>query len=389
LAIAVLQHLQNWINDINDLVGQLKTKIPALANDLVVPPAIMSEATGLTTKTNNFGSTYSNNYAVPANGTSWPCMVKCAILGTAASTISTQITSEVIPVIEDYDSTSNTVRTEYKDKSDGATTQLRDAFDQLEKAQNGIIDQKTRDSVKDNSEMVEGYDSIRNSIFLALFSAVFLSPLLTAIGLGLKKGCPFKFTFCLGPFYMLIIFLLFGIHWFLGMAIGDTCYYLDREMLDAANALANRGGLANVVNACLTNTSLLVAMDLEDDFAFERVLQFPPVLTPAEVDQRFLPADQSVVQMVAVSQSLTPADFRFDEFGVIEGNTLKMNNTATNGVLVPPFIGYTRADVKRCETDRAGCFTARYSGQNLADILSYQDRAYQGLVVWNALSYDR
>jgi hypothetical protein len=293
------------------------------------------------------------------------------------------------------------------------------ALTSLEDATSGsAISLDTQSKINDNGENVEKYDGYRNIVFIVLFSLVFLAPVLMFIGLFLRRACPFKCTFCLGPFYCLIIFILFGLHWFLGtstesmsapgevavpcfgfltgslsvclsspgMFIGDGCVYMDTQIVRIPEALNNDGILGNVLNSCLTNTSMLIALDVDQKLNFTNAITFPPssYTDPATIDARFDIAPLNV--LTSAVANVTQRNFGFDAAVDVDAPINSMN---TGGYVPTDPVTYDRAKIRSCNFDaanRTACYDPpQYSASDSDAIKQLATHAEQGLAISDAL----
>lgn len=272
LILNALDGMDNWLSTILNIIDNISGRIPglklALAGLTTQVGDLGGATAGLSGQASGFARTFGGQnpsppdarsvglFNVTANGTVWFCDVTCVGLGVAANQMAQQISSQVTPVFADYAGTINDVTASFTSVADDINSKLTDASTQLDDSRTIVVKPSTRSKVTDNADNMEKYDGYRNIAFLVLFSLVFLTPALAFLGLLLRRGCPFKLNFCLGPFYMFLIWLLFGTHWMLGMFIGDACVYLDDSMLDLATALASQttdNTLSSVLNACLTD----------------------------------------------------------------------------------------------------------------------------------------
>jgi hypothetical protein len=382
LALAVLQHLNDWVNEMKVIVLSITTGVRDLASRIVIPPLVRASSNDLVLETQVFHSKYDNSaFSVTANGTVWTCADACHGLVVAADEVGGAITTGVLPTIDDYDSSTAAIRDNYEHRSDDIQANLDDTFNQLSKAQGNVIDDSTRKNVKDRAQQVQDVDTIRNSIFLAIYSLVFLTPLLTAFGLVLKKGCPFKCTFCLGPFYMFIIWILFGLHWIIGMIVGDSCVYFDQKIVKVTEVFDNDGALGGVINACLTNSSLITALELETYTDFSRNVSFPETLSNTTLDEKFNISALFVLSSTVAT--LDPIAFGFNTYTEIDEKIGQMNNTqtASSGT-----VQYSWTDVVNCHSDISGCYgdgggTSIYQGSNYVNILQLQEAVYKAIQV--------
>jgi hypothetical protein len=83
----------------------------------------------------------------------------------------------------------------------------------------------------------------------------------------------------MGLVFITILYLLFMVHLPLAALTGDACVYLDDQEVDMVGNLGEQAG--TIVDACLLNTSLIVAMNLTDQLDFANTLNFT---TPDFID---------------------------------------------------------------------------------------------------------
>lgn len=402
LILNAMDGLSGWLGGILSLINNISNQIPTLQialDDLVQSVGDIGEASlGLSDQTSSFQKVYGSSnptpttsspslYNVTANGTIWFCDSTCYGMGIAAGLMSTEINNKVTPILQDYSGVIQDVSDSFLNIADDINQKLTDASIQLDDSRD-IVDKKdTRDKVTDNTDNVAKYDGYRNIAFLVLFCLVFLTPLLVILGLVFRRGCPFKCNFCLGPFYIALIFILFGTHWMLGMFIGDACVYLDESMLDLASALASQSNdntLSSVLNACLTDVSLVTALNLTSQLDFASIVQFPPVLNASQLASTFDFAGFNTLSSVANRMNST--NFNFDERTVIDGSLASMSLIPTSSG-PDPTVTYTRSSFISCHTTQVVCYTSKYSGSNLDHILNLEQYTWEGFVILNEINY--
>lgn len=384
LALNVLENLNNWINIINDKVVSIAQSITTIAEQIAIPSSIQGNSTELVSMTVSFTNHFGSGSYVTANGTNWYCNTQCQILGEASNTLGTKLNTDIIPILIEYDNTATTVRNDYQTQAYSISNELASATSSLRSAQSDVLSSSTRRDVRDYTSDGSDYDKIRNGVFLGLFCVIFLLPFIVGAGLFLRKACPFKFTFCIGPFYMFLIFILFGIHWCFGTLIGDGCVYFDTKIVDTAEVFKNEGSLSNIVNACLTNKSLITTLELEPQFKFKDdiVAAFPTILTTSQINDMFGVSGGGTDTLTSGVDTLNSYSFGFQEYEVIEGNTKLMNETQTTG---GTYIGYTRQAILDCQSTLTSCYITPYPAASQTAMLTYHQQAYEGIQVYAAI----
>lgn len=369
LMLGMMDTLGDWIGRIDNSVDGLIASVgstsltAALAGVTAQVGDLNAGSTALASQATAFGQAYgqpnpsatglhdASALFVLANGTQYHCDVNCLALGTGATTMGNEINTQVDPQFASYTTVLGDVEASFLDVTNEIVSKLQEATQGLQDTQAQVSDPDDRKSINDKADTAENVDKQRNIAFLVLFSLVFLSPIITLIGLMSKRACPFKLSFCLGPFYMFVIWILFGLHWMLGMTIGDSCVYLDNAMLDLADALASRTTdetFPSVLNACLTNTSLLVALNLTSQLDFANLIKFPAPLNESSLTATFTFTSFDVIQ--AQVASLSTSNFNFNEAVVIDQTIATMNT-----YLAAPPATVTRATVQACGNS-AGCY---------------------------------
>jgi hypothetical protein len=415
LVLNAMNSLDSKLSSIVAVLDHITTDIPviqgALTNTVNDIGSVGTASTGLKGVTSDFGTTYgspnANNdafasYGVSANGSTWYCDATCVGLGTASATMGTEIDNQVQPTFADFASTLDDVNTAFLDAANEITSTLTDAKESMASATDGVTDQGAKDSVTDNTDMVEGYDNYRNIAFVVLFSVVFVTPVLAGLALSSKKGWPFKCNFCLGPFYLFLVWILFGLHWMLGMLIGDGCVYMDDTMVDMRGGLGDAvsgsevGTLASVINACLVNASLITALNLTGQLDFANLIQFPEMPSQENITAKFDFSGFNAIESAAngLSESnfyrLAPDGTPIERWNSSKVNDplATMSSMLTGGAWwdAPNPILYTRADVRSNRTAGNTWFTTNYAVGDQPAILAAADEAFNAMQIEDTLA---
>lgn len=404
LALNVMTQMDSFLSDTLDIAAQTLAIIPdavdKVSNISDWTDELSKGTTNLQNHASQVGSTYGNtayvyNVSSPATYPSspklWFC-VACSAIGTAATTMNNELATQVQPHFDDYKTVVNDVLDTFVNAVTPITDSLRDAQTAVQGASVGIFDSEHQDSVKDAAETMEGYDRKRNLAFLILFSLVFVAPFLALIGLVCKRAAPFKATFAVGPLYLLIIWILMGVHWVLGLWLGDSCVVLDTAIVDAASYLqASSGDLGSVINACLTDTDLVTALDLEDELNFTNIIKFPQPLSVEDIQLDFVLKGLEAMQNE--TNAMNETDFKdssnnaFNQATMIEQHLTDMNNVPTSGGST---ITYGRQKVVDCQavmSTASDCYDSNYVEPQLSLIKNtLHPQAYDGIMSYRAIN---
>ncbi len=233
LVLQAMDALQLKINGMKGDLQAISGTIPKIQIALIDITkrigGLGTAADGLSNTTGQFGTNYqlypdspSNNtarmtglssYHIVINGTNWHCDVSCTLLGAVAGVLSDAISTKVSPLFRDFIPTLDKIQDTFTSAADEIKKNLDATSNTLDSAVTQVADQNKRDLVNQYAGEAKKYDGYRNAVFLVLFCVVFITPVLAGLGLSSKKGWPFKCNFCMGPFYLFLIWLLFGVHW--------------------------------------------------------------------------------------------------------------------------------------------------------------------------------
>lgn len=338
----IADYLTSISNKLLDIVNETPGVGASVSNIVGSISGLETGTTKLNSDLNTFSTTYNSSYKVniPTSSYGAAAMVYnctgCGGFSTVVTNAVSYITSSVQPQFDTYRKTTQDVQDSFVKVSDQIVEQGNKAKNTVDNAQNKVVGNDTRSKLRDFWDNADKYETYRWDAMTIVFCLPFGIFLCLLGGGGLKSRKLFYFSCCSGWFLVLLLFILFGVHWFLGALLGDACATADEYVVDIDGKLS--GDAAVVVNSCLVNTSVLVGLGYDRQLNFSDVIKFP---TPPDVNQLFnIPGFDTLVSGVNSATIYTMFDFSVNSIP----NSLSALNAITK--LDGNTGSYTKANVR-------------------------------------------
>lgn len=301
----------NKLLDIVNTTPDINTGVSKIINGIT---GLETGTSKLTSDLNTFGQTYTSSYKVnvPISTYGAAAMVYnctgCAGFSTPVSTSVSYLTDNVQPEFDKYSQTTKDVEDTFLKASNSIVEQGNKAKDTVANAQDKIVGNSTRSKLRDFWDNADKYEKYRWDVMTAIFCIPLGIFLCFLGGGGLKSRTLFYCSCCSGWFLAIVLFIVFGVHWFLGSLMGDICATTDIYVTDIDSYVS--GDAAIVLNSCLINTSVLAGLGYESQLNFSDIIKFP---TAPDVNQLFnVPGFDTFVSTVNSANIYTMFDFNFN-----------------------------------------------------------------------------
>lgn len=271
----------------------------------------------------SYNSTWAfRTYTLP--GGNFTCLY-CLTISNQTASIKDELTNQTSTLVADLREVVSDVQSTLTDKVDEIEDKISEIDGTLSDAQKDVAD--ASDSSDDIVKALNDFDPVRHQVTLIIYLVPLVGLALALVGSLLKMSCLFKANVWLYFLVGFVFWVLLAVYLPLAVVLGDACVYIDGE---EAKLPSKTDDLSKVAQSCLDGSSIIVALDAQDQLEFSDAIEFPEFANATEAFEF-----DTVGSITREVSNLTLASFEWDDalittevdaFNTAEGTALASAN---------------------------------------------------------------